>query len=89
MFTLDYTVSYLRARKKYVRNNNPKARALNKTLSLFVNNPLHPSLKLEKLGGTEILTKRINKGDRIFFVWKNEKIAILLDVGLHDSYGDY
>ena len=60
-----------------------------KTINKFVHNPIHPSLHLEKLGGTKLWTIRIDRGNRIFFTWVDEKKALLIDIGKHDKYRKY
>ena len=65
---------------------------LNKTIkavSLFVKNPKHPSLNLEKLKGSTVWTIRIDKGNRIFCKWIDESTAIFIDIGEHDKYRKY
>ena len=65
---------------------------LNKTIkavSLFVRNPKHPGLKLEKLKGSSFWTIRIDRGNRIFLSWIDKKSALLIDIGKHDKYRRY
>ncbi len=65
---------------------------LNKTIkavSLFVKNPKHPSLNLEKLKGSSFWTIRIDRGNRIFFSWINKTTALFIDIGKHDKYRKY
>lgn len=89
MITLLKTSEYQKARNKYVKNNLRNTDALIKTLDIFVQNPTHPSLNLEKLGGTKLWTIRIDSGNRIFFAWIDESTALLIDVGKHDKYRKY
>ena len=60
-----------------------------KAISLFVKNPKHPSLNLEKLKGSQFWTIRIDKGNRIFFIWKDKETALFIDIGKHDKYRRY
>lgn len=83
------TSRYQRERNKFIKNNIRRADALIKTLNKFAHNPIHPSLHLEKLGGTKLWTIRIDRGNRIFFTWINEKKTLLIDVGKHDKYRKY
>jgi len=72
---------------KFTKNNKRRVKSIDKVLEIFAANPKHPSLKLEKLSGREIWTIRIDKGNRLFFVWsKNGDVAIFFFVGPHDSY---
>lgn len=83
------TSRYERERNKFVKKNAKRANALIKTLHYFAYNPTHPSLNLEKLGGSEIWTIRIDKSNRIFLSWIDKKTAILIDIGKHDKYRKY
>ncbi len=84
---LKYSSHFLNERKKYIKNNQPRFEDYKKAVSLFVSNPAHSSLNLEKLQNAKgIYTIRLNKGDRIFFVWKKESIALFIDIGKHDKY---
>ncbi len=89
MISLQKTSKYQRERNKFVINSVSKTNALIKTLKIFVSNPRHPSLHLEKLSGSKIWTIRIDKGNRIFFYWIDEKTVLLLDIGPHDKYRRY
>lgn len=84
---LEYSSYFLNERKKYVKNSPQRFEDYKKAVTLFVSNPTHPSLNLEKLQNTKgIYTIRLNKGDRIFFVWKKENMALFIDIGKHDKY---
>ncbi len=78
-----------RERKKFTKNNPQNAKSLKKTLALFRKNPKHPSLNLEKLGGSSIWTIRIDRGNRIFFLWIDKTTALFIDIGEHDKYRKY
>ena len=56
---------------------------VDKQLSLFFENPRHPSLKFKKLRGTDIYELRITKGYRLTLRYK-EEILELRRVGTHD-----
>lgn len=73
----------------FVRKNRKRAEALKKTLTFLKHDPRHPSLHTEKLKNSEFWTVRIDKGNRIFFIWKDKNIVILIDVGKHDKYKKY
>lgn len=63
------SANYYHALKKFVANNKKNAQAIKKALTLFKENPNHPSLNLEKLQNTKgVYTIRLNKSDRIFFL---------------------
>lgn len=82
------SANYYHALKKFVANNKKNAQAIKKALTLFKENPNHPSLNLEKLQNTKgVYTVRlINKSDRIFFVWIEKNTVLFIDIGKHDKY---
>lgn len=83
------STSYLRALEKFIKNNKNRFDKVKKTLTIFKNNPNHPSLHLEKLSGSEFWTIRIDKGNRIFFSWIDKSTALFIDIGKHDKYRRY
>ncbi|QQG44671.1 MAG: hypothetical protein HYW86_02035 [Candidatus Roizmanbacteria bacterium] len=89
MIKIEYSTHFQAERKKFVRNNRKRFNDYAKTLRLFVSDPSHPSLNMEKLKGGNIYTLRLNKGDRIFFIWKNKTTVLFTDIGKHDKYKDY
>lgn len=89
MIKIQYSPKYLSERKKFLKNNSKLLNKTIKAISVFARNPQHPGLNLEKLGGTKVWTIRIDKANRIFFSWINEKTALLIDIGKHDKYRRY
>ena len=89
MVKLQYSAKYLSSRKKFLKNNPSLLNKTIKAISLFVSNPKHPSLNLEKLKGSKYWTIRIDKGNRIFFHWIDESTVIFIDIGKHDKYRMY
>lgn len=72
-----------------MKNNLDLLNKTIKTITLFVKNPKHPSLKLEKLKGSSSWTIRIDKGNRIFLTWIDKTTALFIDIGSHDKYRKY
>lgn len=89
MTRIEYSPRYLVSRKKFLKNNSKLIKSTIKAISLFVTNPEHTSLNLEKLKGTKIWTIRIDKGNRIFFYWIADSTALFIDIGKHDKYRKY
>lgn len=81
--------SYFRSLRKFVKNNKTNSSNVKKALKLFKENPKHPSLHLEKLGGSKLWTIRIDQRNRIFFSWIDESTVLLIDVDKHDKYRKY
>lgn len=89
MIKIQYSPRYLSSRKKFLKNNLEVLDKTIKAISLFVKDPKHPSLNLEKLKGTSVWTIRIDRGNRIFLSWTDKTTAIFLDIGKHDKYRKY
>ncbi len=86
---ITYSSKYLSSRKKFLNKNLELFTKTVKAISLFVDNPNHPSLNLEKLKGSSIWTIRIDRSNRIFFSWIDKTTALFLDIGKHDRYRRY
>lgn len=89
MITIESSAKFDKERRKFVKNNLTLAEKVIKVIKLLAKNPQHPSLNLEKLGGSDIYTIRIDKGNRIFLKWIDNQTVILLDIGPHDKYRKY
>lgn len=89
MIKIEYSSGYLASRKKFLKSNLILINKTIKAISLFVTNPSHTSLNLEKLKGSKIWTIRIDKSNRIFFHWINNNTALFIDIGKHDKYRRY
>lgn len=84
------TSRYTRTVAKYVKNDRKRRNEVARALKLFIKNPTHPGLNTELLKNSEFWTMRVNKSDRIFFLWiENKKHALLWDIGVHDKYKRY
>ncbi|GEM_PF-909287 len=87
---LEYFQHFLDQRKKYLKNNSKRFAEYKKATALFLSNPEHPGLNIEKLKNAKgIYTIRLNKSDRVFFIWKKENAALFIDIGKHDKYRKY
>ena len=62
-------------------------RRAEKQLSLFLNNPRHPSLRIKKMGGLAALWEgRITRNYRFTFELL-EEVCVLRRIGTHDILG--
>lgn len=87
---IEYSNHFINERKKYVKNNLRRFNDYDKVVNLFILNPVHPSLNLEKLQNAKgIWIIRLNKSDRIFFVWKDKNTVIFVAIVKHDKYRKY
>lgn len=86
MIKFEYTPRFKSHHKKYIKHSNINKEAVKKALRFFIDNPIHPSLHIEKLQGIDMWSIRLSKGDRLFFTWIDNETALLLDIGKHDKY---
>lgn len=86
---IEYSSFFIKQQRKFVKNNRERFNDFAKTVRLFLKNPTHPSLNLEKLKHSCVWSIRLNKGDRIFFIWKSKTTAIFIDIDKHDKYKKY
>lgn len=75
MITITRSKRFNTEYKKFVKNNTPRAESIIKAV--------------EKLKGSNIWTIRLSEGNRLFFLWINEFVILLVDVGSHDKYKHY
>lgn len=83
--TINFSPRFKRAYKKlpsHIQDN------FDKQITLFTQNPNHPSLKTHKLKGhlQECLAFRLRDGYRVLFEFSSPNTVDLLDVGPHDIY---
>lgn len=89
-FKLEYSVHFLSERKKYIKNNRERFEDYKKAVTLLLSNSTHPGLNIEKLRNVKgVYTIRLNKSDRVFFIWKEDNKVLLIDIGKHDKYRRY
>ncbi len=63
--------------------------AVTEAIGRFCENPRHPGLNFEKIGGTTCCSIRIDGGWRIIMKRVGSELYDLLDVGNHDIYDKY
>ena len=86
---IEYSSKFIEERKKFVKNNRVRFADYSKAVGNFIKNPHHPGLNLEKLKNSSFWTIRLNKADRIFFIWTSKTSVLFLDIGKHDKYRRY
>lgn len=87
MPAIHYDPAFEQSFKIFTKRNKRLKLKIIKSLTLFATNPQHPSLHLEKLTNKHIWTIRLDKGNRLFFIWSEKKdTAIFFHVGKHDLY---
>ncbi len=88
MYKLIFTDTYLKKEKKFIKKHPELKERYKKTLSLLINNPHHPSLRLHKLQGklSKYYSISITMSYRIVLdLIITDKEIILLDIGSHDE----
>lgn len=59
-------------------------------LQLFSENPLHPSLRIKRLQGTDDLFEfSVNMDIRVIWFYEGESLVALVDIGHHDILRNY
>ena len=59
-------------------------------LQLFSENPLHPSLRVKLLQGTDDLFEfSVNMDIRVIWFYEGESLVALVDIGHHDILRNY
>jgi mRNA-degrading endonuclease RelE of RelBE toxin-antitoxin system len=54
-------------------------------LSLFIENHRHPKLRTKRIKGSEILFESsINMSIRVIWIYQNENLILMIDIGHHD-----
>jgi mRNA-degrading endonuclease YafQ of YafQ-DinJ toxin-antitoxin module len=89
MYTIIFPDSYKKAEKKFFKKHPDLFGRYEKILKLLRLNPLHPSLRLHKLQGSEFHSVSLNMQYRIIidFVIKDNEI-IMINIGGHEVYKD-
>ena len=59
-------------------------------LTLFADNPLHPSLRVKRIQGTNDLFEfSVNMDIRVIWFYEGETLVALVDIGHHDILKKY
>lgn len=79
-----------RFQKHYKDLTETEKKQLKNKLTMLSENPLHPSLRVKRIQGTEDLFEcSVNMDIRIIWYYEGETMIILLDVGHHDILKKY
>ncbi len=79
-----------RFQKHYVRLTEAEKKQFRSKLSVFAENPLHPSLRTKRIQGTEDLFEfSVNMDIRVIWYYEGEKLVALVDIGHHDLLKRY
>ena len=76
--------------KHYRKLTDVEKRQLKSKLSMFADDPFHPSLRTIRIQGTDALFEfSVNMDIRVIWFFDGEDVVILLDVGHHDILREY
>lgn len=79
-----------RFKRHYKRLTSAEKNQLRKKLAIFSENPVHPSLRVHKIQGTEALWEfSVNMDIRVLWFYEGDELVALLDIGHHDILNRY
>ena len=79
-----------RFQKHYKKLNENEKKQFKDKLSVFAENPLHPSLRTKRIQGTKTLFEfSVNMDIRVIWFYENEALVALVDIGHHDILKNY
>ncbi len=74
-----------RFKKSFSKLQDQEKRMFYKKLTIFVENHKHPTLRTKKIRGSQILFESsINMSIRVIWIYKNDNLILMLDIGHHD-----
>ena len=79
-----------RFRKHYAKLTEKEKSQFKTKLTIFTENPLHPSLRTKRIQGTEGLFEfSVNMDIRVIWYYEGEALVALVDIGHHDVLKKY
>lgn len=79
-----------RFQKHYKKLSSEEKSQFKRKLSIFVENPLHPSLRVKRIQGTDGLFEfSVNMDIRVIWFYEGETLVALIDIGHHDILRNY
>lgn len=87
MFQITFTERF---EKHYRTLTAAEKKQFRNKLSLFAENPLHPSLRTKRIQGTDALFEfSVNMDIRVIWFYEGETLIALIDIGHHDVLKRY
>ena len=81
-FRLTYTPRF---QKHFASLTAQEKKQVSRKLSLFAENPLHPSLRVKRIQGADVLFEfSVNMDIRVIWCREGDVLILLLDIGHHD-----
>ena len=82
MYKLEYSGAFAKSLKKL---SSGEQRAVAEKLKILIGNPFHPSLRTKKVRRMkEVFECSVNMDIRILWMYKDDRIILLLEIGHHD-----
>lgn len=83
---MSYKITYSKAfQKHYKKLSDIEKKQTKNKLKLFIEDPIHPSLRTKKIQGADgIWESSVNMDIRIIWFYENNELIVLLDIGHHD-----
>ena len=79
-----------RFRKHYAELTTIEKKQFKNKLALFAENPLHPSLRVKRIQGTDNLFEfSVNIDIRVIWFYEGETLVALVDIGHHHILKKY
>lgn len=79
-----------RFKKRYEKLNDKEKVQFKNKLNIFIQNPLHPSLRVKKIQGTNTLFEfSVNMDVRVIWFYEGKEIIALIDIGHHNILNHY
>ena len=79
-----------RFQKHYKNLSDTEKRQFKNKLTIFAENPLHPSLRTKRIQGTDDLFEfSVNMDIRVIWFYEGEALVALVDIGHHDILKQY
>ncbi len=74
-----------RFQKHYKKLSADEKSQFRRKLDIFVDNPLHPSLRTKRIKGTDGLFEfSVNMDIRVIWFYEGESLVAFVDIGHHD-----
>lgn len=79
-----------RFQKHYKTLSETEKKQFKNKLAIFTENPMHPSLRVKKIQGTDGLFEfSVNMDIRVIWFYEGEALVALVDIGHHDILKNY
>ena len=79
-----------RFQKHYKSLTDIEKKQFKNKLAIFAENPMHPSLRVKRIQGTDTLFEfSVNMDIRVIWFYEGDSLVALVDIGHHDILKNY